>query len=51
MSNAEDARSRLDAHRVSRIVLFVIFALECARRYYNVSWLRDQNGARPRRPE
>jgi hypothetical protein len=43
MSNVEDARSRLDAHRVSRIVSFAIFAFECARRYYKVR-------ARPRRP-
>jgi hypothetical protein len=48
MSN--NTRLRLDAHRVSKIVSFVIFAFECARRYYNVSWSPDQNGARPRRP-
>jgi hypothetical protein len=42
MSNVEDARSRLGAHRVSRIVSFAIFSFECARRYYNVSWSSDQ---------
>jgi hypothetical protein len=43
MSNVDDPRSRLDAHRVGRIVSFVIFTFKCARRYYNVSWWPDQN--------
>src|SRR5271168_427008 len=50
LSMSNDARLRLDAQRVSRIVLFAIFAFKCARRYYSVSWWPDQNGARPRRP-
>jgi hypothetical protein len=43
MSNVDDPRSRLHAHRVGGIVSFVIFTFECARRYYNVSWWPDQN--------
>ena len=42
MSNVEDARSRLGAHRVSRIVSFAIFALGCARRYHHVGGWSDQ---------
>jgi hypothetical protein len=50
MSNVEDARLHLDAHRVGGIMSFVIVTFECERRYYNVSWWPDQNRARPRRP-